>query len=342
MKIYLAGTSVTNPEEEPKLCSLFEAGSKLHSYFHCITGLETKWWNMNKKNDVDLFMDSGAFSAYTQGAVIDLQEYIDFVKQHEGVLEVYANLDVIGDAKATWKNQKKMERQGLMPMPCYHFGEEWKWLDRYIRQYDYIALGGIAVKKNYEILTRWLDECFYRICDSNGIPKVKVHGFGITSLRLIFRYPWYSLDSTSWVVTSRMGIIFVPRRKNGDWSYEREPFKVAVSNRSPSKKDAGRHFDNMSPGMKKLVLAYIEEKGYTMGTSTFRMEDEDYDLQDGEKWAGKAKNGKRQVETIVEPGLSNHYKYRDELNVIFFLDLERSLPPYPTKFKIKKKGLGIV
>ena len=75
---------------------------RLHSYFHLII---TKGKIM-EKNKVDLFLDSGAFSAETQGAKIDIQEYIDFIKEHQDVIEVYANLDVIGDPVSTWKNQK--------------------------------------------------------------------------------------------------------------------------------------------------------------------------------------------------------------------------------------------
>ena len=40
MKLYLAGTSVSNPIEEPTLQKLFQQGSKLHSYYHCVEGFE--------------------------------------------------------------------------------------------------------------------------------------------------------------------------------------------------------------------------------------------------------------------------------------------------------------
>ena len=51
-------------------------------------------------NRIKWFLDSGAFSAFTQGAEIDIQEYIEFIKEHKDYLEAYANLDVIGDAEA--------------------------------------------------------------------------------------------------------------------------------------------------------------------------------------------------------------------------------------------------
>ena len=51
MKIYLAGTSVSNPEEEKTLQKLFSAGNKLHPYYHCSeNGFEENWFIMNIKN----------------------------------------------------------------------------------------------------------------------------------------------------------------------------------------------------------------------------------------------------------------------------------------------------
>jgi len=68
-----------------------------------------------KERKLDIFLDSGAFSAYTQKAVIKLDDYIAFIKKYAKYITVYANLDVIGDAEATLKNQKLMERQGSSP-----------------------------------------------------------------------------------------------------------------------------------------------------------------------------------------------------------------------------------
>ena len=293
---------------------------------------------------VNIFLDSGAFSAFTQKVEIDIQEYIKFIKEHEDSLEVYANLDVIGDAEATWENQRIMEKAGLNPIPCFHFGEDWKWLQRYVDRGEYLALGGIAVKKDRQTLVKWLDECFYIICDDKGYPKIKTHGFGLTSLTMMFRYPWYSVDSTSWVVTGRMGSIYVPKRlPDGTYIYNQESMKIAVSNRSPSQKDINQHISTLPPKRKQIILDYIAEKGYELGHSDFHEENESYELKENEKWNGKAKAGKREVETIVENGISNDYKLRDEMNIIYFLDLEKSFPEYPVQFKVrKKKGLGIV
>lgn len=296
------------------------------------------------KNQVNIFLDSGAFSAWSKGVEIDIQEYIKFIKEHKQYLEVYANLDVIGDAEKTLQNQKIMEEAGLNPLPCFHVGEDFKYLRYYVEKYDYIALGGLVGKDhNQKEKASWLDQIFGEvICDAKGFPKIKVHGYGLTSLRFMLRYPWYSVDSTSWVVTGRLGAIYVPQSRSGVWEYLKESWKVDISTRSPSKKQVGTHIENFTSSQRKVILRYIEEKGYKLGKSEFRMEDASYELKENEKWFEKAENGKRKVELIVENGLSNDYKLRDELNVIYFLDLEKNIPSYPRQFRrVNRGGFGL-
>jgi hypothetical protein len=298
---------------------------------------------MKQQKEVNLFLDSGAFSAFTQGVEINIDEYIAFIKEHQQYLEVYANLDVIGSARKTYENQQYMEKAGLSPLPCYHYGEPTRYLKRYVEKYDYIALGGM-VPISTKDLQMWLDEIWNEcICDSKGMPRVKVHGFGLTSHKLMRRYPWYSVDSTSWVVTGRLGSVIVPKRKGGSWDYKVDPWKVAVSERSPSRKEAGKHFSTFKPMEQKAIEEYLKDKGYVIGLSEFKKESEGYELKDKERWNGKAVDGKREVEIIKEPGLCNDYKLRDEINIMYYLELEKSFPKWPYALEIgdTNKGFGL-
>jgi hypothetical protein len=294
------------------------------------------------KNKISLFLDSGAFSAWSKGINIDIQEYIKFIKQHEKYIDVYAVLDDILDPEKTLQNQKIMEKAGLSPLPCFHFGEPIKYLQNYLENYDYVALGGMVPISSKD-LSIWLDELFRDfICDHKGIPKVKIHGFGLTSLRLMFRYPWYSVDSTSWVMTSRMGGVMVPRYKSGKWIYDENSWKISVSARSPDKSEAGKHIDTFSARQKQHILNYFSEKGYVLGRSKFELVTKIYKLKKNEKWNGPAVGNKREIEIIIEPGLCNDYKLRDEINIIYYLDLEKSMPKWPWAFKAKgMKGFDL-
>lgn len=155
--------------------------------------------------NLSLFIDSGAFSAMSQGEKIDISKYIKFIKRYEKYIDIYANLDVIGDAEKTLQNQKTMEKAGLRPLPCYHFKEDIKYFEYYLSNYDYIALGGMVGIRR-EILSIWLDNLFGNyICDKEGMPKVKVHGFGMTSLKLMIRYPWYCMTEEDHEVLTKNG-----------------------------------------------------------------------------------------------------------------------------------------
>ena len=69
-----------------------------------------------------------------------------------------------------------------------------------------------------------------------------------------------------------------------------------------------------------------------------------YKLKDNEKWAEKKpkdKQASRRIEIIEEAGLSNTYQLRDEFNIIYFLDLEKTFTEWPWAFKIKERGFGL-
>ena len=308
-----------------------------------------------KENKVNLFLDSGAFSAQMKQLEINLDDYIKFVKEHEHVLEIYANLDVVGmpgeppdrrSAEKTLENQKKMEAAGLKPLPAFHLGEPFEFLQYYIDNYDYLALGGIAGDSGNKLIP-WLDKCFARfICDADGMPKIKIHGYGITALTLMMRYPWYSVDSTSWVLGGRLGSIYVPRYRNGQWLYDENSWKISVSSQSPDKKEAGKHIDTLPPKQREIILEYVHDKGYKLGKSKFKKEPQSYKLQENERWGQKKPKNKadeRLVEVIIEDGISNRYQLRDEMNIIYFQDLEKSLPEWPWAFKRKGvKGFDLL
>ena len=293
---------------------------------------------MSKK--YELFIDSGAFSAWSKGITIDINEYIKFIKKYQKYLSYYANLDVIGNPEATWQNQKKMEVSGLTPMPCFHFGEDIKYLTKYYLtgNYEYLALGGM-VGRNSKELVEWLDNLFSNyLCDKQGMPILKIHGFGMTSFNLMMRYPWFSVDSTSWIICGRMGGIYVPQYENNNWIYNVAPWKIFVSSQSPNQYEEGKHIESFSLNTRNHILQYIHDKGYKLGKIEIKKVEKEYKLKDKERWINKEKT---KIEIVIEKGLINDYKLRDEMNILYYLDLEKTFPKWPWQFKIKKSGLGI-
>lgn len=209
MFIYFAHTSIS--WARPFLEMKEKTGLKrnfLCSFFYLKeTGLK-KYREVHER----FFLDSGAYSAHSLGKPIILDDYIAFIKRNQEMLDVYAVLDDIGSAQKTAENLAYMESKGLSPLPCYHWGEPYELLEGLIAKYDYFAIGGMVPISTKDLIP-WLDECFSRICDKEGNPKVKVHGFGLTTFQLIKKYPWHSVDSSSWALTAAMGGIYLPSGK---------------------------------------------------------------------------------------------------------------------------------
>lgn len=153
-----------------------------------------------------LFIDSGAFSAFTRGVEINLDEYCEWLRAHEKRITSYAALDVIRNWRGSRTNLDRMLSYGLNPIPVFHAQSPMEELRRLCKEHDYIGLGGIAddVKRRRQLLTTWLDSCFSIIRD---YWPIKVHGFGITMLSALTRYPFYSVDSSSVTYAMKMGLI---------------------------------------------------------------------------------------------------------------------------------------
>lgn len=210
------------------------------------------------------FLDSGAFSAWTLGKPINIDDYIDYVHRNVDIIRVdegtlmFSVLDGIGDAKLTWENQAYMERKGLRPLPCFHAGEDFAYLDWYVKNYEYITLGGM-VGASSDTLIKWLDIVWDKhLLDGAGKPRIKVHGFGITAVPIMERYPWWSVDSSSWAQTARYGSILMPEGLG----------QLEVSNRSPARHELGKHLFTMSEAERQVLLTKIAAQGFDIDRLT--------------------------------------------------------------------------
>ena len=148
-----------------------------------------------------IMADSGAFSAATLGVPVNLSDYADWIKRWKHRLAIYANLDVIGDPRATLDNQHRLEDKGLAPLPVFHVNEPWEYLEHYLERYDYVALGGLVPHAmRVSALMPWLVKAFKMLPPGKGY-----HGFGVTGWTILKSFPWTSVDSTSWSIGYRYG-----------------------------------------------------------------------------------------------------------------------------------------
>ena len=153
--------------------------------------------------DATVMLDSGAFSAWSQGLKIDREQYLKFLDKYGETFVVRANLDVIGSAEASLDNWEYLRKHKQDTFPVFHTRESYDMLEYYCQETGLIALGGMAGGTgNREYQTTHLDHCFSII---QKYWPVRVHGFGITAPWALFRYPFYSVDSTTWLSSCRFG-----------------------------------------------------------------------------------------------------------------------------------------
>jgi hypothetical protein len=214
----------------------------------------------------DLFIDSGAFSARTRGVEITPEDYGGFIKQYSDQIHAFANLDVIPSswrmsdlavgAKLTLENQKRLEDiTGRAPLPVFHKGEPIDYLHHYLENYDYICIGGLM---NPVCLNRTFFEQVWQQNMKDGKPWRKLHAFGLSSHKLLLRFPWYSADSSSWLMSSKYGIITIPVSSgSGGYNFLTHPLNVGVSGKSKLRTKEGKHFDNLRPHEKEHILQYL-------------------------------------------------------------------------------------
>lgn len=270
MNLYLAAVYTNN----------YMSGQKLHEDLneherqitHNIPNILESWHYVGKQRYVDdmrrnnakIFLDSGAFSAYTLGVKLSIKEYVDYIIRNKDILRVEDDvimasvLDGIGDPLATYRNQLEMEARGFRPMPCFHAGEDERYLEYYVSNYSYITLGGM-VGSSSKALMVWLDRMWERyLTDGAGRPRTKVHGFGITSMPIMEAYPWHSVDSSSWIQATSFGSIIVP-----GISKKSPAFTLNVSEKSPSRHVEGQHAINLTPQEMDYVFQLLEQQGFT-------------------------------------------------------------------------------
>lgn len=218
-----------------------------------------------------LFIDSGAFTAWTQNRYINVDDYIHFINDRSDFISYYGQIDAIPGsidrkptlmevaraAQETWDNfvymYKRMNNpQGLMY--TFHVGEPFwqlekalEWKDENGNALTCMALGGM-VGKNRETQLEFIEKCFAIIKKSSN-PNIKVHAFGLIATNVLEAYPFYSADSSGWLQCGQNGSIYIPEGI------------LLVSDQQLNKKE---HIYNQPPEVIKKIRDYVESRGYTL------------------------------------------------------------------------------
>jgi hypothetical protein len=235
--------------------------------------------------------------------------YASFMKRFSGRGIIFANVDAISNPDLTWEIQKFFEEEhGIRPTPIIHCGTPMGYVERYLsKKYKLLGVGGLGQGITRHEYFSWADEFFMFICpeSNNRMPLIRTHGFAMTSWELICRYPWWSVDSATWVKLSAYGWLYVPRWSDEKgWRFDRPPLMLNFSFRSPRKKEKERHYDNATENVRKTCDRWLKHIGLEMGSVD------------------------EEGETKVF-GVTSHHRARSTANLRYLIDLQDSRPKWP-------------
>jgi hypothetical protein len=289
-----------------------------------------------------------------------LDRYAEFMtKWEKRGYRWFATVDAIGNGEITWKAQEYFEKEhGLRPVPIVHFNEPLSWFHRYLEKgYDMIGIGGLATLPKRTLVKKWVDGAFRIVCPrSNGyLPLTRVHGFAVTSFEYLMRWPWYSVDSTSFLIYASYGMILVPPFLKGSkrtaFDFLKKPIVTSVS-------AWGRQIDYDSKihvvntidrrSTKALIRPEREKFKIKRGVVTQGMIDFPggaaahynrtlhHNCMAWLEYIGAELGETAEDGTVISKGISNDNALRVGANVRYYKELAEHLPKYPWPFEPTK------
>lgn len=200
MRVCLAGTYAHQEVVGKKLPKYM-----LESFFYF------QDWQVEAIKKCDLFLlDSGAFTFMNNyKGKVDWDEYIkkyaNFINKYDIKYFFELDIDVLVGLEKVKEYRKELERlTGKKCIPVWHKS---RGLDEWIemcKNYDYVAIGGIVIKE----IARKDYPYFIPLLKIAKKYNAKVHGLGLTCTTELEKYPFYSVDSTSWTSANRFAQMY--------------------------------------------------------------------------------------------------------------------------------------
>lgn len=275
LKIYFASAEINyrcihDTPTENWLVSFFylrRMGSKLRPFLEDAKhGLK----RLGIDKERSLFLDSGAFSFQNAYGCIpgrsntDTTElnsyallkytldYLEFIKEYGHYFDIIVEVDVdyIVGVKKTKYLFERLRSEGHDVRPVWHIprGED-RWKEE-CQMFDYHGIEGQTRHKDDPV-------SFYnqmlRFSHNQPIYS-KVHGFAMTSLDILYKVPFDSVDSASWMLQAANGTV-------------KTPFgTISISSRQQTDAETGDllNYANMNELSKKTFENYAKERGFTI------------------------------------------------------------------------------
>jgi len=169
-----------------------------------------QWMLKYIKNHWDFLLDSGAFTFMQNSKKsVDWNDYIlkyaDFINTYDIKQFFGLDIDCVVGIKEVERLREKLETlTSKKCIPVFHKSRGKDYWTKMIKEYDYVAIGGIVtkeIKKKEQYIFEWF-------LDTAKKENCKVHGLGYTNLTGLKKYHFYSVDSSSWLYGNLSGTIY--------------------------------------------------------------------------------------------------------------------------------------
>jgi hypothetical protein len=154
------------------------------------------------KNDFQLLIDSGAFSAHTQGFEISVDDYCSWIKEQAveklPYVDGYFQLDVMNDVPQTRINLIASQKLKTNPIPIFTRARDVKDLDilnQLVRDYPWVGVGSIRGTK-IEYVKWVLEGC-------KDVSRLHLLGFGNNDVSAYYKPK--SFDVSTWYMGGLFG-----------------------------------------------------------------------------------------------------------------------------------------
>ena len=203
MKVFLAGTYSRNPE----LIISYKVPYILESFYY------VKDWQLEyiRSDDCKMFLlDSGAFTFMSGKKKVDFEDYlykyINFINKYDIKHFFELDIDSVVGLKEVERYREILEREtGKKSIPVWHKSRGKQYFLDMVKEYDYVAIGGIVTgeikRSEYKYFPWFIEQAHKHNC--------KIHGLGFTNTKLLKKYKFDSVDSTSWTYGQKRGNIVV-------------------------------------------------------------------------------------------------------------------------------------
>lgn len=205
MEIYLAAISNTSHVHPTITKDILKDVNILESFYY-IKDIMIK----NIKNTRSFMLDSGAFTFFSSNTKkndwdLYIEKYCNFINQNNVKLFFELDIDPIVGYDKVKKIRREIERRcQKQPIPVWHRSRGKNEFFKMCDEYPYVALGGLAAKEikkdEYKYIPWFINEAHKRQC--------KIHGLGFTSVPLLQKYHFDSVDSSTWTIGNRCGCAY--------------------------------------------------------------------------------------------------------------------------------------